>query len=75
MPRQNVSETTKRVPVRLPNKVNAWFDEKSRETGIAKSSLISLAAQQYMEQQQNVNEVPELLRLFKEFKEYKDNKK
>ena len=75
MPRQNVSATTKRVHVRLPNKVNEWYDKKAHETGISKTSLLSLAAQQYMEQQENINEVPELVQLFKEFREYKESNK
>jgi antitoxin component of RelBE/YafQ-DinJ toxin-antitoxin module len=50
-----------RVNTRISKDVNDWLDKKSSKTGIPKSTLIYLALEQYIQQQQVSSELPRLM--------------
>lgn len=60
-----------RVNTRISKEVNDWLDNKSARTGIAKSTLIYLALEQYIQQQHVVNEMPKMMELLDELKKVK----
>lgn len=45
---------TFRINVRVATWINDWFDVKSKETGIAKSSLIAMALNEYIDQKEGL---------------------
>lgn len=53
-----------RVNSRVSEDVNDWLDTESKRTGVAKSTLIYLALEQYINQKENMKvmkQFPELL--------------
>lgn len=44
------SKNTIRVNIRLSQKVKGYFENKSNETGVAQSSLMALALEEYIDQ-------------------------
>lgn len=58
--------TSKRLPVRVNTKIpadaNDWLDARSAETGISKSTLISIAVDTYRKEQSVITQLlPRLL--------------
>ncbi|MCG7315621.1 hypothetical protein MHL30_21330 [Priestia flexa] len=60
-----------RVNTRISKEVNDWLDDKSNRTGIPKSTLIYLALEQYIQQQNVVNEMPKMRELLEQLKRVK----
>lgn len=55
-----------RVNSRLSKELNDWFDKRSKETGIAKSSLIAIACENYRKETETVTALPALLKKLEE---------
>lgn len=49
-----------RVNTRISQKANDWLDKESEATGVPKSTLIYLALETYISQQQSVSAITEL---------------
>lgn len=43
-----------RVNIRISQDINQWFEARSMETGIAKSSLMALALSDYIDQKESI---------------------
>lgn len=50
-----------RVNCRISKKANDWLDRRSVETGISKSSLISLAVENYIKETEVVSGMPKII--------------
>lgn len=50
-----------RVNIRVSPEVHEWFKWRSEKTGVPMSSLMFLALEQYIQQQQLIPHVPEIL--------------
>lgn len=56
----------KRVYIKVPEWLDAYFTKKSQMTGVSKSSLMYLALEDYYKQEQVVNTFPELIEAVKQ---------
>lgn len=54
---------TKRVNVRITEKMDEWFNNRSKETGVAKSSLMALALEQHIIERQALNDMSAINKL------------
>lgn len=45
---------TFRVNIRVATWINEWFDNKAKETGIAKSALMAMALNEYIDQKESL---------------------
>ncbi|WP_297439546.1 hypothetical protein [uncultured Clostridium sp.] len=45
-----MENTTTRVTIRVSQKIKKYFEDKSIETGVAQSSLMALAMEEYIDQ-------------------------
>ena len=52
-----------RVNARISQSISDWLEERSKETGLSKSALISLALEQSRTQQQNADQLDILRRI------------
>lgn len=59
----------KRVYVKVPDWLDDYFTNKSKMTGVSKSSLMYLALEEYYKQEQVVNTFPELIEAVKQVDE------
>lgn len=62
-----------RLTTRISKEVNDWLDEKSRKTGVPKSTWIYLALEQYIKQDQVTNELPKFMKQLEEFQRLTEN--
>jgi hypothetical protein len=51
----------KRVNIKLPLEIHEWFKMRSDKTGVSMSSLMYLALEQHVQQQQLMPYIPELM--------------
>lgn len=56
-----MSDTMKRVNIRISKEVDDWFAEKSARTGLTRSALMYLALESYMQQQTLSETLPALI--------------
>lgn len=64
-----------RKNIRMGTKVADWYEKKSNETGISQSSLMVMALDTYINQQELPNMIDDLNRLIKEAKEIEKDMK
>ena len=50
----------KRMNIRLSADIHDWLEKRSQETGIAKSSIIAFAVEDYKKTQDTVSNMPQL---------------
>lgn len=50
----------KRMNIRLSADLHDWLEKRSQETGIAKSSIIAFAVEDYKKTQDTVSNMPQL---------------
>ena len=50
----------KRMNIRLSADLHDWLEKRSQETGIAKSSIIAFAVEDYRKTQDTVSNMPQL---------------
>lgn len=70
-------KTTFRVNIKVPIWINEWFDAKSKETGISKSALMSMALNEYIDQKtsiQAMSRVDYFINKIDEVQKYVDNR-
>lgn len=56
-----MSDSMKRVNIRVSKEVDDWFADKSARTGLSKSALMYLALESYMQQQTLSETLPALV--------------
>lgn len=56
-----MSDTMKRVNIRVSPEVDNWYADKSSKTGLSKSALMYLALESYMQQQTLTESLPALI--------------
>lgn len=52
----------KRVNIRVSPEVHEWFRIRSEQTGVAASSMMFLALEQYIQQQTILPHIPDMIR-------------
>ena len=57
-----------RINASISKELNDWLDAKSRKSGIPKSTLVHLALEQYMMQQESLHRLPEFMNQLEELK-------
>lgn len=57
----DANSMTRRINIRVTNKVNDWLDRRSAETGLSKSALAFLMIESQIKQDAMVDTLPELL--------------
>lgn len=55
-----------RVNTRISKPINDYLDRRSEETGVPKSTLIYLALETWMNQQQAINVIPEMKKMLEQ---------
>lgn len=61
-----MADNTFRINTRISKKMNEWLDNKTAETGIPKSTLISLALENYVQQQETMSTMGLMLKKLEE---------
>lgn len=64
-----------RVNIRLSEKIKKYFELKSKETGVAQSSLMALALEEYIDQKNMVHFSSNIETYMDEIKKINDNNK
>ena len=66
---ENIREP-KRMNIRLSADLHDWLEKRSLETGIAKSSIVAFAVEDYRKTQETVKTMPDLVTIMntEEFK-------
>lgn len=61
-----------RVNTRISKKLNEWLDQRSKETGHSKSTLIMLALENYYQQNEVMDRMQDMTYLMKSIEEIKE---
>lgn len=56
---------TSRVNIRISKKVHEFYKVQAAEMGLSVSSLMAVALNEYMKQQQTIDVMPDLMELYK----------
>lgn len=63
-----------RVNINISEEMKRYFEEKSKETGIAQSALMVMAISEYLDQKKMLNSLGPMIEQLKLLEKVKDNK-